>query len=127
MAKCDACQREMNGSPGCTFGIIRFTERRPGVAGPKPGPSVAQVEPPSGSFDLPRIPYGQEDTGQLPARCHDCGVRSGGYHHPGCDVERCPRCRGQVISCACNNDYEMADVGPAPPRPKARPAAGPVR
>jgi hypothetical protein len=34
-------------------------------------------------------------------RCHDCGIRHGGYHHPGCDVERCPRCGGHLISCKC--------------------------
>jgi hypothetical protein len=36
-----------------------------------------------------------------PARCHDCNVAAGGYHHPGCDAEECPRCGGQIISCAC--------------------------
>ena len=33
--------------------------------------------------------------------CYDCGVDPGGYHHPGCDMEECPRCGGQLISCDC--------------------------
>ena len=36
-----------------------------------------------------------------PGRCHDCNVAPGGYHHPGCDMESCPRCGGQLISCGC--------------------------
>ena len=34
-------------------------------------------------------------------RCHDCKAPVGGFHHPGCDAERCPRCGGQLISCGC--------------------------
>ena len=34
-------------------------------------------------------------------RCHDCNIVHGGKHHPGCDVELCPRCDGQLISCGC--------------------------
>jgi hypothetical protein len=34
-------------------------------------------------------------------RCHDCFIKQGGKHHPGCDAERCPRCAGQLISCGC--------------------------
>lgn len=34
-------------------------------------------------------------------RCHDCNIEHGGKHHPGCDVERCPKCEGQLISCNC--------------------------
>ena len=37
-------------------------------------------------------------------RCHDCGVKLGGYHHRGCDMERCPNCSEQLISCGCWED-----------------------
>ena len=36
-------------------------------------------------------------------RCHDCGIinKKGNLHHFGCDIERCPNCGGQLISCDC--------------------------
>lgn len=33
--------------------------------------------------------------------CHDCHVKPGELHHNGCDVERCPWCGHQRISCDC--------------------------
>lgn len=33
--------------------------------------------------------------------CHDCGVLYGKIHHVDCDMERCPKCRDQFISCEC--------------------------
>ncbi len=33
--------------------------------------------------------------------CHDCGVKPGKFHKPGCDWERCPFCYGQMITCNC--------------------------
>jgi len=33
--------------------------------------------------------------------CHDCGARTGEFHLQGCDMEQCPRCGGQFISCDC--------------------------
>ncbi len=36
-----------------------------------------------------------------PGRCEDCGVVAGGYHHGGCERERCPRCGGPLLSCDC--------------------------
>jgi len=55
---------------------------------------------------LPAIPYGSEadDWGADRQPCHDCGVLKGEYHFPGCGVERCPNCAGQLASCYC--DFE---------------------
>lgn len=65
-------------------------------------PANTVIEFPDGE-KLPAIPF----TG--PGRCHDCGVAACGYHHPGCDVERCPKCGGQLISCGCLDDEDDYD------------------
>ena len=52
----------------------------------------------------PPIKYGDEqiwqEIGETPSGpCHDCGAMPGEYHHCGCDVEECPICHGQFLSC----------------------------
>ncbi len=50
-----------------------------------------------------RKPIGPAD------RCGDCGVQTRGWHHFGCDLELCPRCRGQMISCGCATSDQGGD------------------
>ena len=57
-----------------------------------------------------RIPYGDEqgwpsDISNIP--CHDCSAARGEYHVPGCDMEECPVCHKQIISCDCTYDKEF--------------------
>ena len=64
-------------------------------------------------FDL--IPFGADGWARGTERCHDCGVRPGGFHHQGCDVERCPRCAGQLFCCDCWEDDLVGVEGLEPP------------
>ena len=54
------------------------------------------VEFPDGT-NLPAVPF-ESPEGE---RCEDCGVATGGYHHPGCEEELCPKCGRQLITCGC--------------------------
>jgi ppGpp synthetase/RelA/SpoT-type nucleotidyltranferase len=54
-----------------------------------------------------RIPYGSEiGLRGIDIRyyCHDCHAEIGQYHVSGCDVEECPKCGHQSISCDCDDE-----------------------
>lgn len=47
------------------------------------------------------ISYGEESYEIAGDRCPDCGVAEGGFHHPFCMLEQCPRCPGRLLRCPC--------------------------
>lgn len=86
MATCRYCKQEMLGADSCTDNeTVMF---------------------PDGT-KLPTIKWEPDEEGR---RCDDCNVAPGGFHHPGCDIERCPKCGGQIISCGCLDDEDDEDI-----------------
>ncbi len=89
MAVCDWCHGEMTTAASCSVDAFHRKGRR---------------------FDmLPFVDESSRRTGR--ARCGDCGVLGGGWHHPGCDLQRCPACGRQLVSCGCRFDEDGPDVG----------------
>ena len=64
-----------------------------------------------------RIPY-LPDEDVWPSRshhpspefCHDCAVALGQLHHLGCDMEVCPFCGGQFMTCGCLETMPLAPL-----------------
>ncbi|MCM1360236.1 MAG: hypothetical protein NC183_06960 [Corallococcus sp.] len=51
---------------------------------------------------------GDWDEGDADAVCGDCSAKYGEQHMAGCDIERCPVCGLQLLSCG-HEVYEVAD------------------
>ena len=86
MAKCNNCKEEMNEVVSCIIENVMF-------------PNGEKLKQNTTDFDSNE-------------RCHDCGVlnKEGNAHHPGCDMERCPKCKGQLISCGCLDSEEEKQI-----------------
>lgn len=80
MAICEWCRREMMDHVTCTEERYLFSD---------------------GSFERFKIGVGPGERSIRFDTCGDCGAPRGGFHHPGCDMEACPRCRHQAIMCDC--------------------------
>ena len=57
----------------------------------------------------------QKQVSRTLKECHDCGAMPGEYHRLGCDVERCPRCGGQLLMCLGDGCQESKPREPWPP------------
>lgn len=90
MAKCYHCKQEMRDAATVTCTANRI------------------VGYDDGEY-LPSVAYDATEGATGEGRCHDCNIADGGKHHPGCDMEVCPRCGGQLISCECGLEGEDED------------------
>ena len=82
MTKCSRCENDMKKVKSCSNNLHIFFE-----GDPRTYPTIPYINPATFDAENPN--------------CHDCGVQIGAKHHSGCDMERCPRCGLQLISCDC--------------------------
>lgn len=77
--RCFDCHRERDTARSCTTTTITFPDGTVRAA----------------------IRYGERSEETPADRCPGCGVFVGGYHHPFCPIETCPRCGGRLAACSC--------------------------
>ncbi len=86
MAICSWCDREMTTAESCSVEVLHDSGR-----------------------PVPMVRWGKERGWTARGRCDDCGVMPGRFHHLGCDVQSCPRCGGQMLTCGCRFDEDGPD------------------
>jgi hypothetical protein len=72
MAVCEDCSQDMLSAPGCSVDALILQGQR----------------------------YSRR-TARRGRRCGDCNAAGARFHHLGCDLEDCPRCGHQLITCGC--------------------------
>ena len=76
MSKCVLCGKNMKRAKGCGVSDFMFKGKR---------------------YTRERVP---DDVPE--GKCPDCGAEAGCFHHGYCDLERCPVCGQQLLSCDCD-------------------------
>ena len=76
-AQCEICNQHMLKANGCNMTKIKIHGKI-----------------------FKRIPVSTNDV-DLSGKCGDCGATVGYYHHFLCDMEICPKCGLQMLSCDC--------------------------
>jgi hypothetical protein len=83
---CIDCNQDMTTAEGCTLEALTIE---------------------GNTFDRRR--WGKERLWPRPKkgeRCGDCAALPAQLHHLGCDIEECPRCSRQLISCGFLDEPE---------------------
>ena len=63
--------------------------------------------------DFPRVACGYERGDYDEAigdDCSNCGVPTGFLHMLPCDLEQCPRCQAQALSCGCTYEKRQDEI-----------------
>lgn len=84
MAICTFCQQEMHDQLGCI--VETFDDFSDGIR-------------------RARVRFGHEQESINATNCPDCLVPVEHFHHPGCDIEQCPCCANQAVSCSCSVQF----------------------
>ena len=88
MAICKFCKKEMREADGCVNVDIPYSDSDPVRFGSEM------------RFDQS---FRDECIAFPDRRCGDCACLPGKFHHSGCDMEECPDCGRQIISCECGD------------------------